>query len=124
MSGSVLDSSGAVLPGATVTLTNQNTNQVQTTVSGDNGTFGIAQVPVGTYKVEIALQGFKTATYSGVVVAVGQEYSLTARLDARVGVGGSGSDRRIVARLDHHARGQRRRSCRSRCSRSRWPTGT
>ena len=62
VSGSVLDSSGAVLPGATITLTNQNTNQVQTTVSGDNGTFGIAQVPVGTYKVEIALQGFKTAT--------------------------------------------------------------
>ena len=81
VSGSVLDSSSAVLPGATITLTNQNTNQVQTTVSGDNGTFGFAQVPVGTYKVEIALQGFKTASYSGVVVAVGQEYSLTVRLD-------------------------------------------
>ena len=38
VSGSVLDSSGAVLPGATITLTNQNTNQVQTTVSSENGT--------------------------------------------------------------------------------------
>ena len=81
LGGAVLDSSGAVLPGATITLTNENTNQVQTGVSGENGTYGFAQVPVGTYKVEIALQGFKTVNYSNVVVAVGQEYSLTARLE-------------------------------------------
>ncbi len=81
LGGAVLDSSGAVLPGATITLTNENTNQVQTAVSGDNGTYGFAQVPVGSYKVEIALQGFKTINYSNVVVAVGQEYSLTARLE-------------------------------------------
>ena len=81
LGGAVLDSSGAVLPGATITLTNENTNQVQTAVSGENGTYGFAQVPVGSYKVEIALQGFKTVNYSNVAVAVGQEYSLTARLE-------------------------------------------
>jgi len=81
LGGAVLDNSGAVLPGATVTLTNENTNQVQTTVSSENGTYVFAQVPVGSYKVEIALQGFKTTAFSKVTIVVGQEYSLTARLE-------------------------------------------
>jgi len=81
VAGAVLDTSGAVLPGATITLTNEATNQVQTTVSEANGTYVFPQVPVGTYKVEVGLQGFKTASYNHVAVAVGQEYSLTVRLD-------------------------------------------
>jgi Carboxypeptidase regulatory-like domain/TonB dependent receptor len=81
VSGSVLDSSGAALPGATVTLTNENTNQVQTTVAGDNGSYLFPQVPVGSYKVEFALEGFKSALYTQVAVVVGQEYSLTPRLE-------------------------------------------
>jgi hypothetical protein len=81
VSGSVLDSSGAALPGATITLTNENTNQVQTVVAGDNGSYVFPQVAVGSYKVEFALQGFKTATYNKVTVTVGQEYSLTPRLE-------------------------------------------
>ena len=81
VSGSVLDSSGAALPGATITLTNENTNQVQTTVAGDNGTYAFPQVPVGSYKVEFTLQGFKTASFTKVTIGVGQEYSLTPRLE-------------------------------------------
>ena len=81
LAGSVTDSSGGVLPGATVTLTNQQTNQVQTTVSNSEGTFLFPQVPVGTYKVDIALEGFKTKSYTDLIVNVGQEYSLTAKLD-------------------------------------------
>ena len=81
LAGSVTDSSGGVLPGATITLTNQQTNQVQTTVSTAEGTFVFPQVPVGTYKVDIALEGFKTKSYTDLIVNVGQEYSLTAKLD-------------------------------------------
>jgi hypothetical protein len=81
IAGTVLDQSGGVLPGATVTLTNQQTNQVQTAVSGESGGFTFPQVPPGSYKVEIALQSFKTATYTDVQVNVGQEYSLTAKLE-------------------------------------------
>src|SRR5262245_27955576 len=81
LSGTVLDSSGAVVPGATITLTSEQKNQVQTAVSGEGGAFLFPQVLVGTYKVEISLQGFRTATYTKVSVAVGQEYALTARLE-------------------------------------------
>jgi hypothetical protein len=58
LAGTVLDQSGGVLPGATVTLTSIQTNQVQTTVTAETGAFMFPQVPVGTYKVEIALEGF------------------------------------------------------------------
>src|SRR5215207_8111440 len=79
--GSVLDGSGAVLPGATVTLTNQQTNQLQTVTTGDTGAFVFPQVPVGTYKVQITLEGFKSRSYTDLIVNVGQEYSLTAKLE-------------------------------------------
>src|SRR5262245_30161988 len=81
LSGTVLDSSGAVLPGATVTVTSEQTNQVQTAVTGDTGAFLFPQVLVGTYKVDISLQGFRSATFTKVSIAVGQEYALTARLE-------------------------------------------
>ena len=80
VSGTVLDQSGGVLPGATVTLTNAGTGQVMTAVSGDTGAFLFPQVPVGTYKVTVSLEGFKAAEFTDVNVAVGQQYSLTARL--------------------------------------------
>jgi len=81
VAGTVLDASGGVLPGATVTLTNVSTNQVSTAVAGATGGFTFPQVQPGTYKVVVELQGFKTATYNQVTVNVGQEYSLTAKLE-------------------------------------------
>ena len=81
VAGSVLDGSGAVLPGATVTLTNVATNQAATTITSDTGAFTFPQVAAGTYKVVVELQGFKTATYNQVIVNVGAEYSLTAKLE-------------------------------------------
>ena len=80
VAGTVLDQSGGVLPGATVTLTNTGTGQVSTTVANEQGTFLFPQVPVGMYRITVQLQGFKSAEFTDVNVAVGQEYSLTARL--------------------------------------------
>jgi len=80
VAGTVLDQSGGVLPGATVTLTNIGTGQVMTAVSGETGAFLFPQVAVGTYKVTVSLEGFKAAEFTDVNVAVGQQYSLTARL--------------------------------------------
>jgi hypothetical protein len=80
VAGTVLDESGGVLPGATVTLTNTGTGQVMTGVSSETGAFLFPQVPVGSYKVTVSLEGFKAAEFTEVNVAVGQQYSLTARL--------------------------------------------
>jgi hypothetical protein len=81
LAGSVTDASSGVLPGATVTMTNTQTNQTQTTVTGATGAFVFPQLQAGTYKVVIELQGFKTATYPNVVISVNQETSLTVRLE-------------------------------------------
>ena len=81
LAGTVFDTSGGVLPGANVTITNEATNQTQTVVTNERGAFLFPQLTVGTYKVAIELQGFKTATYPGVAINVGQEYSITARLE-------------------------------------------
>ncbi len=80
VAGTVLDESGAVLPGATITLTSVGTGQVMTAVAGETGAFLFPQVPVGNYKVSVTLEGFKAAEFTDVGVAVGQEYSMTAKL--------------------------------------------
>ena len=59
VAGTVLDESGAVLPGATVTLTNTGTAQAESTTANEVGAFVFPQVPVGTYKINVSLQGFQ-----------------------------------------------------------------
>ena len=59
ITGTVKDSSGAVLPGATVTLTNPATGLVQTATSDTRGVFVALSLPPGTYTVAVEMQGFK-----------------------------------------------------------------
>ena len=79
--GSVQDSSSSVLPGATVTLKNLQTNEVQTVVTNELGAFVFPQLPVGRYQVDISLEGFKAKSFTDLILNVGQEYALTAKLD-------------------------------------------
>jgi hypothetical protein len=81
LAGTVFDTSGAVLPGTSVTASNGATGVAHTEFTNERGAFVFASLPVGTYKVSVELAGFKTATYSEVIINVGQEYSLTSRLE-------------------------------------------
>ncbi len=60
LSGSVRDDSGGVLPGVTVTVTQTNTGLVRTVVSDGDGNYLLTNLPTGPYKLEAALQGFRT----------------------------------------------------------------
>ena len=60
ISGRVADSSGAVLPGVTVTATNDATGVSRTTVTSAGGDFSVPDLQLGTYTIEAALQGFQT----------------------------------------------------------------
>src|SRR5262245_5267949 len=62
LTGIVADQSGAAVPGATVTATNQATNVNYNAVSNETGNYTITSVPVGTYILKAELSGFKTAT--------------------------------------------------------------
>src|SRR4030095_10820559 len=81
LAGTVFDAGGGVLPGRVVTLTSEQTVQVQTAVSGDSGAFLFAQVQPGLYTVTMTLTGFRTAQFENVEIDVGVERSLTARLE-------------------------------------------
>jgi outer membrane receptor protein involved in Fe transport len=78
--GIVTDPSGAVLPGVTATTTNVATGVVHTAVSDATGTFRLLLLPVGTYRVTVALQGFRTAT-TEVVLAVGDRVRFDTALE-------------------------------------------
>jgi hypothetical protein len=56
--GTVLDQNDAVIPGATVTLTNEATNEKRIVTSGQEGEFTIASLPAGRYKIEVSFTNF------------------------------------------------------------------
>ncbi|MBL8114441.1 MAG: TonB-dependent receptor [Acidobacteria bacterium] len=76
VSGTVVDESGGVLPGATVTAKNVGTGASRTVVSGGSGGFTFALLPVGTYDVSAGLSGFATARTPNVKVDIGGDVTL------------------------------------------------
>jgi hypothetical protein len=69
ISGIVTDSSGAVVKGATVVVTNTDRGQdVRTLTTGSSGFFTATSLPLGTYSVKITNAGFKTDTVTGLVL--------------------------------------------------------
>ena len=68
--GTVTDQTAGSIPGASVTITNENTGLTRTVPTNAEGNFSFADLPVGSYRVEVALAGFKTAVRSQVVLNV------------------------------------------------------
>jgi Carboxypeptidase regulatory-like domain/TonB dependent receptor/TonB-dependent Receptor Plug Domain len=78
--GRVTDESGAVLPGAIVTVTNRDTNLTRTASSDPQGEFRVPALPPGTYKVAVAIQGFANHSRDGVTLQLGQTVDLEIAL--------------------------------------------
>src|SRR5216117_1307268 len=83
LTGTVTDSSGAVIPGASVTATNTATNVSASTVTTEGGFYAIPALQPGTYKVRVELTGFKAYEQSQVVIAA----ATTVRVDAKLEIG-------------------------------------
>lgn len=90
--GTVAGPDGAI-PGATITVVDNQTKKERTAVSSGEGAFVIPQLDAGTYTVTVTAQGFKTFTASDVKVDAGREYPLTASLE----VGGVTENVTVVA---------------------------
>jgi hypothetical protein len=71
--GTVTDSSGLPIDGATVTIKNMDTGLVRTTQTSADGSYSVAELPIGTYAVTISQNGFQSATTSNVPVDVAGE---------------------------------------------------
>ena len=83
ITGSITDSSGAAVPGATVTITNEATGLELTSYTGPGGTYTIRNVPGGTYTLKASLQGFKEYVQTRVPIIVGG----IARINGKLEVG-------------------------------------
>jgi len=81
--GTVTDSSGATVGGATVKLTNLGTNETRTIQTSGSGTYAFPNLTAGTYRVEVEMAGFKHFTQDRVEVQV----DLATRVDANMQVG-------------------------------------
>jgi hypothetical protein len=79
--GVVQDPGGGVVPGATVELTNEETNIVLTVVSNDVGEFTAAFVPIGRYTLKIELTGFKTHVRTGLQLTANQQIRYPVTLE-------------------------------------------
>jgi hypothetical protein len=83
ISGTVTDSSGAIVPGATVTAINEATNVSYNQVSTEAGLFSFASLPLGKYTIKVELQGFKTAMNTGIILEIGT--TINANIALQVG---------------------------------------
>jgi len=63
--GSVRDATGAVLPGASITLRNANTGATRTVLTSETGAYRVPALTVGRYDITVELPGFNTAVEQG-----------------------------------------------------------
>lgn len=80
LTGVVTDSSGAVIPNATVTITNTSTNAIRTVQSDGSGSYSVSSLPAGTYRVNVSSAGFETFVANNVVLNVAEKRGLNIQL--------------------------------------------
>src|SRR6202522_3738696 len=78
--GTATDPSGAVLPGASVTVKNVGTGLARTTETSADGSYSLPELPIGTYTVTVTLAGFQTFVTTGVNVDVSTERRVDAAM--------------------------------------------
>src|SRR5271165_122496 len=81
--GTVTDSSGAPIKGATVTATDTERGVSWPTVTNESGAYNLLRLPVGTYTVKVTAPGFQTAVETAFTLVLNQ----TARVDVQMKVG-------------------------------------
>jgi hypothetical protein len=96
VTGRVTDASGAVIPGAGITLTNVNTNAVRNTLTAEAGAYTFPSLPPGRYRLRTELPGFKTTASEEFEVQVQQ----VLRLDVVLEVGQVSETVEVAATAD------------------------
>ena len=79
--GTMTDSTGAVLPGVSITLSNKGSGQERRQLTDPSGNYVFASLPNGDYVLKAELSGFRTQIRDGVTLQVGQRINLDLTLD-------------------------------------------
>ena len=74
--GTVTDATGAVIPNAKVTVTNESTQVTRKAATDGSGVYAFANIDIGSYSVRVATPGFETYTKTGIVLEVGSSISV------------------------------------------------
>src|SRR6185437_13318473 len=74
--GTVTDQTKAIVPGATVTVTGQDTGLTHTMPTNTDGVYVFTDLPVGRYTVKVELQGFQTATKTDIALNVAEDRAI------------------------------------------------
>jgi hypothetical protein len=101
--GHTVDTTGAIIPGAKITVRNTGTNAVREALTDGNGNYIVPQLPIGTYSATAEIQGFETKIVTDLTLSLGQN----VRVDFQMSPGQvqqsitiTGSD---VAQVDTHS---------------------
>ena len=86
LTGTVTDTTGAVIPNAQVTALNVDTNTQHSVQTNGDGAYRIEFLPVGSYKLEVTATGFKAYTRTGLELTVAQ----IAQADVMMQIGKTG----------------------------------
>lgn len=81
INGTVKDSTGAVLPGVDIKVTQTDTGVSRTAITNEFGAYTLPSLPVGPYKLEVALPGFKTYVQTGIVLQVNSNPTIPVVLE-------------------------------------------
>ena len=79
--GTVTDASGAVIPGATVTLTHKGTGATRTADTGADGGYNFPFLAPGKYRIEVSSTGFKTVVQENLTIAIGITSTFNASME-------------------------------------------
>jgi hypothetical protein len=81
VSGTVTDATGAVVGSATVEAVDLATGFRRSVTTGESGTYQLTALPIGTYKINVSKEGFKSVAIDKVILSAGEERTIDARLD-------------------------------------------
>src|SRR4051812_9011703 len=81
VSGVVKDQTGAVLPGVEVTATQTATGIARSAITNETGSYVLTNLPVGPYRLEAGLPGFRTFAQTGIVLQVGSNPVINVSLE-------------------------------------------
>jgi carboxypeptidase family protein/TonB-dependent receptor-like protein len=98
ISGTVVDPQGQVIPGATVTVTNEANNDARLAVTDVRGDFQVTNLQPGHYTVRIALESFRTLERKNIVLSAGERLAVP---DLKLEVGSIGETVTVEARGTH-----------------------
>jgi len=92
--GQIADSTGAIIPKATIVLTNVSTQVQKTDLSDDSGLYSFTNIPIGTYSLTVTAPGFQTYTRTGNVLEVGSSIAIN------VGMTIGSADQKVEVRAE------------------------